>query len=539
MKKSKILAMLMLVAVFASAFSVATITNSPAQLAVGSSAPDVVTDDPVFHPEAASDDKGIMAQLTTTVFTLDGNVSDWDAEGILPDTYGGITVYLAYDAANVYVAVIWADATVNSTASLWNKTDNADGFEVKDGCDDVVTIGFTDGYTNDFMTWTASNRTYQNYAFEYNGTSHAPDAGLLPYEKNSFFGNFNATDYPIYDNSWTTIVDNSTIPVHTKIVGWQPDEMLPDGSQTDVTLGVNHTGTHHIVEFQRALDTGNPDDLVLDFTSTTLYFDVGVANGDNARDMFIATTSHRVAYTNLPADLTFDAVPALSTESLLLQGTAYDDYDNYQVQVWLDTWENTWGTPDIVTVNRITGAWSYLLLFNEYDMPLGTNNININLIAPYETNLNVNYTVEFDDINAPTIIGLKDIEASYPTGVPGDEGQVVVTVGLSDDYDNVNYLTAQIYSRVDDGVAFTSPMLQFFADTTTFNGNITIDPTLDFSIQHNYTYWIDAYDTSLNRVTSSVYTFFTAITIPVPGFGIIAGLFGVAIAVLFVKKLKK
>ncbi|MHA1244637.1 MAG: hypothetical protein ACTSP7_08720 [Candidatus Heimdallarchaeota archaeon] len=39
MKKSKILAMLMLVAVFASAFSVATITLSPAQFVVGSAAP--------------------------------------------------------------------------------------------------------------------------------------------------------------------------------------------------------------------------------------------------------------------------------------------------------------------------------------------------------------------------------------------------------------------------------------------------------------------------------------------------------------------
>ncbi|MHA1842374.1 MAG: PGF-CTERM sorting domain-containing protein, partial [Candidatus Heimdallarchaeota archaeon] len=234
-----------------------------------------------------------------------------------------------------------------------------------------------------------------------------------------------------------------------------------------------------------------------------------------------------------------DAIPADNTESLLLQGTAYDDYEDYYVTVWVDTWENTWGSLDYVSVNLITGAWSYLLVFNEMDMPLGTNNVSVTLHAPYEADITIWYEADFDDINAPTLIGITDLEARYPTGVEGDIGNVVVTVGLSDDYDNVNYLTAQIYSRMDDGVAFTSPMLQFYPDTTTFNGNITIDPTLDFSIQHNITYWIDAYDTSLNRVTSAEYTFFTAVTILTPGFGIIAGVFGLAVVVLFVKKFKK
>ncbi|MHA1125361.1 MAG: hypothetical protein ACTSO7_05845 [Candidatus Heimdallarchaeota archaeon] len=48
-----------------------------------------------------------------------------------------------------------------------------------------------------------------------------------------------------------------------------------------------------------------------------------------------------------------------------------------------------------------------------------------------------------------------------------------------------------------------------------------------------------AWDTSNNKVRSADYTFFTAITVVTHGFGIIAGVFGLAVAVLFVKKLKK
>lgn len=469
----------MLTAIFASAFSVATMTTSPAHYVVGSEAPSVIDNPTVLHPDKMSYDNGTWAQLTAQTIVLDGNVSEWT--DVISETFGGAEVYLAFDATYCYVAVVWADATVDSTVSSWNKTDAADGFAPKVGADDTVTVGFDDGVDADFWTWTASNRTSNVYAFEHDGAG-VEDTGAVPYEKNSFFGNFNATDFPIYDNAWDTIVSNATIPFNTQIIGWQTNETAPGGSQTDVDIGVNHTGTHYIVEFRRELTAAQADDINLDFAAYGMDFYIGVANGDDAFDFNIATSGHIVSLVNTAAELTFDAIPVDNNESLLLQGTAFDDYENYYVSVWLDTWADTWTTPDTVTVNRITGAWSYLLIFNEDDMPLGTNNVNINLYAPYEATLNVNYTVEFDDVNAPTIIGIKDLGATYPTGVPGNEEYVVVTVGLSDDYDNVNYLTAQIYSRVDNGVALTDPMLQFFPDTTTFNGNITIDPTLDFSI---------------------------------------------------------
>jgi hypothetical protein len=535
MKKSKILALVMLTAVFASAFSVATITVSPAQFVAGSTAP-VIDEPAVLHPDKKSFANGTYAQLTAQTIVLDGNVSEWT--DVIPETFGNALVYLAYDATYAYVAVVWNDATVNDVVSKWNKTDAADGFAMLNGADDTVTVGFDDGVGADFWTWTASNRTAEDYAYEHDGDG-TPDAGTLPWLMNTNGTDFTPPAGPAWDNTGTPIVDYTTIPVLTEIWAWELDPITPTGSQTDVDIGVNHTGTQYIIEFQRTLAAPNGDDIALDFSNNDVSFFVGVANGDNAVDFDIAVTEHLIYDDNDAAELTFDTISGTITESLLLQGTAYDDYEDYYVYVWVDTWADTWGSPDSVSVNRITGAWSYLLLFNEMDMPLGTNNVYIYMYAPYEGLTHINYTVEFDDVTAPNMIGVTNITERYPTGVPGDEGYVTITCGLSDDYDDVNYLTADLFSYVDDGIALASPMVQFYLDSSTFNGNITIDPSLDYSVQHNYTYFIQAWDTTGNKYTTLHYTFFTAITIPTPGFGIIAGLFGVAIAVLFVKKLKK
>ncbi|MHA1125733.1 MAG: PGF-CTERM sorting domain-containing protein [Candidatus Heimdallarchaeota archaeon] len=537
MKKSKILALVMLTAVFASAFSVATITTSPAHFAVGS-APSVIDEPTVFHPDKMSYDNGTWAQFTTTAFTPDGNLTEWDTEGIISEVFGGVTVYLAYDATYVYVGATWADSTYSADVSEWNKTDAADGFTMLAGDDDVITVGFDDGSDADYWTWTASNRTADAYAYEHDGAG-VPDAGVLPFVMNTNDTDFSAGTAPFWDNSWTPIVDYTTIPINTQITGWYLDETTPTGSQADVDVGWNHTGSAYVVEFVRLLDTSVGDDFVFDFTNNDVNFYIGVANGDDAMDMDIAVSEHLIFDDNTAAELTFDAVPADVTSSLLLQGTAFDDYEDYYVTVWVETWEDTWGSVDYVTVNRITGAWSYLLIFNEMDMPLGDNNVWITLYAPYEAPLALNYSTYWDDVTAPSIIGINNLTERYETGCPGDEGYVTVTVGLNDDYDNVNYLTANLYSYVDEGIALATPMTQFYPDSSTFNANITIDPTADYSYSHNITYFVQAWDTSNNKVRSADYTFFTAITVVTPGFGIIAGIFGLAVAVLFVKKLKK
>jgi hypothetical protein len=163
MKKSKILGIVMLVAVFASAFSVATITTSPARFVGAQEAPSL-TEPSVMVPEKMSYDNGTWAQVTAQTIVLDGNVSEWT--DVIPETFGGATVYLAYDATNVYVAVVWADSTVGTQGSQWNKTDATDGFEMIDGDDDVVTVGFSLDGQSDMWTWTASNRTSNDYALE-------------------------------------------------------------------------------------------------------------------------------------------------------------------------------------------------------------------------------------------------------------------------------------------------------------------------------------------------------------------------------------
>ncbi|MHA1244638.1 MAG: hypothetical protein ACTSP7_08725 [Candidatus Heimdallarchaeota archaeon] len=286
-------------------------------------------------------DNGTWAQLTTASIVLDGNVSEWD---VIPETFGNALVYLAYDATNVYVAVVWADAIVDSQVSMWNKTDATDGFAAYAGADDTVTVGFSDGTDVDLWTWTASNRTSNDFAYEHDGAG-VEDGGNLPYEMNSFFGNFNTTDFPTLDNAWDTITDNSTIAVNTHIIGWQTNETapIPNAGQANVGIGVNHTGTHYIAEFQRALIAVDADDFTLDFADYGVDFIIGVANGDDSFDFDIATSSHVISLVNTAAELTFDAIPADNTESLLLQGTAYDDYEDYYVTVWVDTWENTWG----------------------------------------------------------------------------------------------------------------------------------------------------------------------------------------------------
>jgi hypothetical protein len=535
MKKSKILGVVMLLAIFASAFSVATYTTSPARFVGAQEAPSL-TEPSVMVPEKMSYDNGTWAQVTAQTIVLDGNVSEWT--DVIPETFGGATVYLAYDATNVYVAVVWADSTVGTQGSQWNKTDATDGFEMIDGDDDVVTVGFSLDGQSDMWTWTASNRTSNDYALEWNATSGEFDAGTLPFVKNALDGDF-ANGYPIYDNNWDPILDNSTIAVNTHINAWQVNETTPTGDQTSVDIGVNHTGTHYIVEFMRPLIAADADDFTFDFTGNDMYFHVGVANGDGAVDFGIATSSHLICLTNEPGEITLDPVPELVNGSLLLQGTAYDDYEDYFVEVWVDTWADTWGSVDYVDVNRVTGAWSYLLLFNEMDMPLGDAEITISLYAPYEGYHDAVDESYFQDIEAPSIVGLTNLTYRYPTGVQCADEYVTVTVGLSDNYDYVDYLTANVYTIVDDGIALATPMVQFYADTTSFNANITLDPTWDCSVQHNITYFVQAWDTTGNKRTSERYTFFTAITLKTPGFGIIAGLFGVAAAVFIVKKLKK
>jgi len=510
MRKSVILLIIVL-GCFGNPMSM-TYAISDNELSINCEENSINIDDPsLFQPDKMSYDNGTWAQFTSTPFAPDGAITDWKTEGIIPEKFGGVTVYLAYDATYVYVATIWYDDIVQDGVCFWNKTDTHDGYEILPEHDDIISIGFSNSTYSDFWTWSASNRTAYEYAYEHDGDGTA-DSGTLPHIKNTNGTDFLPPNKPLYDNVGLPIIDHSTVPINSHVKGWL--EETPTGSQTDVIVGMNHNGSYYIVEFVRELDTGNFDDIVIDLTNNDVNFYIGVANGDDSMDMDIAVSEHLIFDDNTAAELTFDAIPGRVTSSLLLQGTAFDDYEDYYVTVWVETWADTWGSADFVSVNRITGAWSYLLIFNEMDMPLGYTNITITLYAPYEEVISITQPTEIDDIQAPQIIGMTDIGERYPNGVPEDELYVTVAVGLQDDYDDVNYLVTNIYWYKDQGIALAAPMIQFAPDSSTFIANITLDPTDDYRIEHNYSYFIQAWDTSNNKVRSATYTFTTYVTDP-------------------------
>ncbi|NHJ86398.1 MAG: hypothetical protein FK734_13120 [Asgard group archaeon] len=228
---------------------------------------------------------------------IDGDISDWG------DTFftqvENANISIGYDESNVYVAIRWLDITSNDSFCHWNKTGMYNSthanWSLINGNDDVLWIEFTNRSNfHDVWIWTASNRINQNYAYEINSFGE-PDSGDLPFYLNS---NGNDTELgqdvslnfpnlrPIYDNTSTAITDETIIPNGTIYKAWFPQ--TASGSQNDVLTASNWDGTFYTVEFSRALNTGNDDDLIINQTNLLGWtFSFGIADGDNARDMII------------------------------------------------------------------------------------------------------------------------------------------------------------------------------------------------------------------------------------------------------------
>ncbi|MFW9924057.1 MAG: PGF-CTERM sorting domain-containing protein [Candidatus Thorarchaeota archaeon] len=543
MNKSKILAAVMLLAMFSSLFSVATIVT-PAQFSVAS-AP--AAESSFVYPDYTPvplGEKGIWAaNIADSTITADGDLSDW--VDIPFGIINGINVSLAYDSSYVYIALQWKDTAYDIAMGKWNKTgmitDTLVDWQFVDGADDVLLVGFDDGTDSDLMIWTASNRTQGDYMFECDVDGVA-DGGTLPYEMNT-----NETDTfddakPLYDDDWAAIADETTVANGTMYKAWHDvDSITPTGSQTDAEIYWDWNTTiehYYTMEFVRDLDTSQTDDFVIDFSSPLTFY-LGVADSADTYEMLIDFEALEVSLTNDDAELVFDVVADEITESLLITGTVYDDYEGWDLIVELSGWEDTYGPDsyDYCSVNVATGNWSYLFLFNENDMPLGDQTITVTFMTRYNGTLVEEQDTYFDDVKAPTIQGIVDIAERYPDGVPMDEEYVVVTVGLDDDYARNDDLTAYLYSYKGNDVALATIMTQFSPGSTTFIANITLvhDPV----IAYNYTYFIEAYDTNLNKETSDHYMFTSATTVETPGFGFILGIFGLAAAVFIVKKAKK
>jgi hypothetical protein len=545
MKMSKVLATVLFLAMFASSFAAVKITTST--FTSGSSPVFESTYyDPNVYVGTPIGSKGIWIEEVTTAITVDGDLADWST--YRSGYFEGINVSVGYDSTYVYVACQWFDSTQSAAISNWMKEGLDDPshayFYEYAGADDMITVGFKDGAaTTDLWTWTASIKTDQVHAYEHDGANHA-DGGNLPFIRNA---NSNNT-LPIYDNTTTALTtsDYFTVANGTYYQAWFAD--TPTGSQTDVDVAVTHASGVYTAEFARLLDPSQTDDTALDFTDLTgKYFYVGKANRDNARDMNIGLAKLAIVDNNDDAATFsfYNAVHNPITESHLIRGNVYDDFSDYyhglEIRVSTGGWADTYGAGyyDYADVNMATGNWSYLFLYNSDDMPLGVQNVTVVFCPKYEPTITIKQlNVDFQDIVAPQILGVVDLGERYPLGYSNETGWVEITCGLKDNYNYVDDITARLYMKKDDGVYTITGMTQFVPFSTTFNANVTL--TYDSTTANNYTYYIQAFDTSYNRIDSAKYWFIYGEVETAPGFGIVAAILGLTGASFIIyKKYKK
>ncbi len=441
--------------------------------------------------------------------SLDGNLTDWD--GIPKEEFDDMEISLAFDENFVYIAVQWEDSTLDNEIGKWNKTGmiNADDaqWEFIGGKDDQLKIGFHIGPENDYWVWTSSNITIDPYVYESEG-NYTADSGDLPFVMNTNGTDFEGNVKPIYDNDQLPIVDWGVIPVSTCFDAYFPN--TPTGSQTDVLVASDWNNTkmnRYTLEFKRALNTGQIDDIEFDFGLSNFNFFIGKIDGEITEYFYFANYDYRISTENEIPTLTFDVIPGLVTESLLIGGIVYDDYVNYDFTVNV-TWEYTPETEyiDYPVVNHLTGQWSYLLSYNYYYMPLGWQDIIITFDPKYDDPIIMNQTTSFDDIDPPEILGIVDMGNRYPDGVPIDEEYVPITIGIRDNYDITDNLIAQLYAWKDDGITTLYPMDQFSSGGTTFYVDLYL--SYDPLAENLYTYFVQVWDTSNNKITSEYYTFF-------------------------------
>ena len=557
MKKSKLLATVLLFAMFSSILTVVNF-DSPA-----SSSP-VTPVTPVVTPEALGDPLGTNGTMIVDVSALtivaDGALADWVSTPF--DIFNGVYTYVGYDSANVYVAVTWMDSSNDGDLSVWNKTGSTDDNSTNavwaeiEGADDMVAVGFSNGTYTDMWIWAESLRGDANQAYEVDGAGKA-DGGVLP-----FLRNIDVSEealgwlQPEYDNTTTSIVNQGALANETKYIGWFDD--TPTLSQTDVDIGYtwNASGDDmYVVEFIRALDTGaQVDDILLDFNSLVdMTFFVGSANKQDSLDMSVSTKALSLCTTNDAMEFSWDVVDDTINSAMLLTGVIYDDYDDVEILIRLSGWDDTYGAGFWWNyaggINSHTGEWSALFYYDEDDMPLGDQTINVTVVGKYETDIVTYQNVSIVDNTSPQIVGLVNLAESYPGGVPNGTEFIPVTVGASDDYSywvgglagysDTDLLTVYLFSWAGDDVALMTPMEQFASGGATFSANITL-PALAAGETLNYTYFVEVWDPKNNKVTSVHYEFvYGEITAATPGFGILAGLFGLAAAAFIIYKKRK
>ncbi len=168
---------------------------------------------------------------------------------------------------------------------------------------------------------------------------------------------------PILDNTTPPITNHLVLLLGTIYVGWFLNP--PSSSQTDVTIASDFNTTetfNYTVEFSRPLNTGFADDIVLDFSNLEdLSFFVGAVNSDDAEDIIIGVEEFSLASGNDPMEFSWNSFTNPVTSAIVVTGTCYDDYVNFDFRIRLSGWENSydldygyefWDNPD---VNQFTG----------------------------------------------------------------------------------------------------------------------------------------------------------------------------------------
>lgn len=530
MKKSKILAAVLLLAMFSSLFSVATVVT-PARMA-STSAPE----SPV-NSELSSDaystplgDKAAFAEnitdFTTSELNLvfDGNVSEWT--NVSKEALDGVYVQIAFDkvAEEVYIALKWADDTISTALGNWIKTgdDNQTALPGKAlwdyvaGAIDLVNIGFKVGTEKDTWIWTPAYNLTQNLPSQNVYMTDLDTNGELDTGNYVCWANSNQTDPNFWINGsafggqnrplwWNLDFDDALDSDETKYMdgsifpAWYmgDEQAVLGGSQTDVEMWWmwNATGDEsYSMEIVRAYDTLHSDDVVLDFTGAMTFY-LGVEDGASSEGLLTSMHSYKLSAENEAPYLKIDTIVNPVTESLLVTGNVYDDFLHSSLSINLDAWDDTYGedTWETISVTESIGNWSYLFQFNDEDMPLGEDwEILVEFDTMYSAPVVENYTITINDVTPPNFEGIVDIADRYINGiVPLEDEVLVITVGLSDDYCLNDEITAELYFWKGDDVALSVPMTQFAPATTTFIGNLTIEHVP--GVNATYTYFIDAW----------------------------------------------
>ncbi len=273
----------------------------------------------------------LSAFTTAATITLDGDDSEaaWDdADSLaLSDVDGSgvdVTLKALHDDDYLYMYATWTDATESNTRSGWSY-DGATWTNVG-GNEDRMNFAWSIGDANivcghdpggddttvlfDVWHWKATRTGPDGWADDkfWDGTGRHADAKTAGgYSDNSVvaqaadsaaittaLGNatdvsaFSDDDRPFWDAtgaeiSWTAGV-NAT-PLTDFISGYKT--VSPTGSRGDVQTGHQYDGSSWHVEYKRALDTTNDDDLAFAVGTTyTFYLSLHDNSGDEAHFKF-------------------------------------------------------------------------------------------------------------------------------------------------------------------------------------------------------------------------------------------------------------